>query len=237
MNNPKDTTKNLTIPAKILAIQTDLSGIVKLSYNAFQKYHYFTQLQVLELLKPLLRKHDLTLMISDDTSQPFIHEKEGAMHLVKYLKKMVISDGQTNLEFSFWAAAGNQDLAKAKGAAETYAIKYFLSKFFLIPIQDEEEPDFASESAIKEKMKENNLKQEFSPLITATIQKITPKTDKSKSKYLLITLDQLKKNVFVFPYKVAEETWENLQVGSRYQFVLEEKEEGILILTKFRFDE
>ncbi|CAI2187101.1 2342_t:CDS:2 [Funneliformis geosporum] len=35
----------------------------------------------------------------------------------------------------------NQDIAKAKGCAETYAIKYFLTKFFLIPTTDELDPD------------------------------------------------------------------------------------------------
>jgi hypothetical protein len=33
-------------------------------------------------------------------------------------------------------------LAKAKGSSETYAIKYMLSKFFLIPVKDEADPDY-----------------------------------------------------------------------------------------------
>jgi hypothetical protein len=33
------------------------------------------------------------------------------------------------------------DISKAKGKAETYAIKYFYSKFFMIPIVDELDPD------------------------------------------------------------------------------------------------
>jgi hypothetical protein len=39
------------------------------------------------------------------------------------------------------ALGSNQDIAKAKGSAETYAIKYFLTKFFLIPITDNLDPD------------------------------------------------------------------------------------------------
>ena len=34
------------------------------------------------------------------------------------------------------------DLAKAKGSSETYAIKYMLSKFFLMPVKDEGDPDY-----------------------------------------------------------------------------------------------
>jgi hypothetical protein len=37
--------------------------------------------------------------------------------------------------------AQNTDLAKAKGSAETYAIKYFLQKFFLIPTDNNLDPD------------------------------------------------------------------------------------------------
>jgi hypothetical protein len=36
------------------------------------------------------------------------------------------------------------DIAKAKGSAETYAIKYFLTKFFLIPVVDNLDPDNSS---------------------------------------------------------------------------------------------
>ena len=36
----------------------------------------------------------------------------------------------------------NVDLAKAKGSSETYATKYLLSKFFLMPVKDEADPDY-----------------------------------------------------------------------------------------------
>ncbi|CAG8664692.1 10999_t:CDS:2 [Cetraspora pellucida] len=37
--------------------------------------------------------------------------------------------------------ATNTDLAKAKGSAETYAVKYFLQKFFLLPVDSNLDPD------------------------------------------------------------------------------------------------
>ena len=43
--------------------------------------------------------------------------------------------------FKFWACGSNDDLAKAKGSAETYAVKYFLMKFFLIPTKENLDPD------------------------------------------------------------------------------------------------
>jgi hypothetical protein len=45
--------------------------------------------------------------------------------------------------------AQNTDLAKAKGSAETYAIKYFLQKFFLIPTDNNLDPD-AFDSKVSE---------------------------------------------------------------------------------------
>jgi hypothetical protein len=46
-------------------------------------------------------------------------------------------------------------LAKAKGSAETYAIKYFLTKFFLIPVKDEGDPDYGKSE--KDKKEKNNF--------------------------------------------------------------------------------
>ncbi|CAG8669394.1 7084_t:CDS:2, partial [Cetraspora pellucida] len=44
----------------------------------------------------------------------------------------------------------NNDPAKAKGSAETYAMKYFLSKLFLMPVKDEGDPDY--QERIEEKV-------------------------------------------------------------------------------------
>jgi hypothetical protein len=54
------------------------------------------------------------------------------------------------LFFNFWACGSNVDLAKAKGAAETYSLKYFLSKLFLIPVKDEADPDYHQTQERKE---------------------------------------------------------------------------------------
>src|SRR3954470_10410871 len=64
--------------------------------------------------------------------------------MVSYLKKAMLTNAEAaeeQLTFHFWAVGQNSDLAKAKGCAETYALKYFLTKFFLIPTTDELDPD------------------------------------------------------------------------------------------------
>src|SRR2546430_16738767 len=50
---------------------------------------------------------------------------------------------EERVNFSFVAIGQNNDPAKAKGSAETYALKYFLSKLFLIPVKDEMDPDYS----------------------------------------------------------------------------------------------
>ncbi|WNE40833.1 MAG: hypothetical protein mread185_000290 [Mycoplasmataceae bacterium] len=137
--------EKLNIHFKINKIQSEIKELIRTEENKFQKYFFFNELQILQLLKPLLDKYHLTLLLSDDVTQSFIHEKEGKEHYVKYLKKLEIVDAEkpdSKLIFNFWAGGQNTDLAKAKGSAETYAIKYFLTKFFLIPVKDESDPDY-----------------------------------------------------------------------------------------------
>src|SRR5438552_13199509 len=64
--------------------------------------------------------------------------------MVRYGKKAILTNSdkpEEQLTFHFLAIGSNTDPAKAKGCAETYAIKYFLTKFFLIPTTDELDPD------------------------------------------------------------------------------------------------
>jgi len=135
----------INIYQKLQKIQSEIKELIRTEENKFQKYFFFNELQILQLLKPLLEKYKLTLLLSDDITQPFIHEKDGKEHFVKYLKKLEIVDTEipeNKLFFNFWACGSNVDLAKAKGSSETYAIKYMLSKFFLIPVKDEADPDY-----------------------------------------------------------------------------------------------
>jgi len=137
--------EKLNIYTKLQSIQSEIKELIRTEENKFQKYKFFNELQVLKLLRPLLNKYKLTLLLSDDISQPFIHEKDGKEHFIKYLKKLEIVDSESpeqRLLFNFWAAGSNVDLAKAKGSSETYAIKYMLSKFFLMPVKDEADPDY-----------------------------------------------------------------------------------------------
>lgn len=82
----------INIYQKLQKIQSEIGELVRTEVNKFQNYKFFNEYGVLELLKPLLEKHKLTLLLSDDITQPFIHEKDGKEHFIKYLKKLEIVD-------------------------------------------------------------------------------------------------------------------------------------------------
>ena len=84
--------KKLNIYTKLLKIQSEIKELIRTEENKFQKYFFFNELQILQLLKPLLKNYNLVILLSDDTSQPFIHEKDGKEHFIKYLKKLEIVD-------------------------------------------------------------------------------------------------------------------------------------------------
>ncbi|CAG8713166.1 20174_t:CDS:2 [Racocetra fulgida] len=120
-----------SIYCKLHQIQSEIKKVFKTKRNNFQNYNFFTEPQILDLVKPLLAKYQLGLFISDE-----VHENSS--------------------DISF-TVGSNTDVAKAKGAAETYASKYFLSKFFLIPVQDISDPDYRSKVAEKKTNSERPL--------------------------------------------------------------------------------
>src|SRR5256885_15422106 len=84
----------LNIYTKLQLIQSEVKELVRTEENKFQKYKFFNELQVLKLLKPLLEKFKIVILLNDDTSQPFIHEKDGKEHFIKYLKKLEVVDAE-----------------------------------------------------------------------------------------------------------------------------------------------
>lgn len=91
---------NKKLLAKIGNIQKDIGSLIRDELNKFQNYKYFEESQILKILKPALGKQKLTLILSDDDTQPLQYEREGNNHFIRYLKKLEISDqesGETNI--------------------------------------------------------------------------------------------------------------------------------------------
>lgn len=145
---------------KISRIQAQIKGLERTKKNDFQGYKYFTEDKAMLLLKPLLEKEKLATTWSD--TDQFFYEKQGKDHILRYLKKVIISDGENEpLSFRAWATGQDPDISKAKGKAETYAMKYFLSKFWQIPVVDTLDPDQQKPSQEVEKHEQTETAEEI----------------------------------------------------------------------------
>ncbi|RHZ35271.1 ERF family protein [endosymbiont GvMRE of Glomus versiforme] len=177
--------KKLSIYNKIQKIQSEVKELIRAEENEKLNYSFFNESAVFEILKPLLQKYKMAILISDDPDSNFECQQIGNSYLVKYLKKLEIinisdddnlitkdfAENRNNQNsfvdeiktFSFYAIGVNVDPAKAKGAADTYAIKYMLSKLFLMQVQDEGDPDYQISDNNRENTasKENKQAKEF----------------------------------------------------------------------------
>ena len=119
---------------KLTEIQNELKA-KKSCYNKFGKYYYRKCEDILEALKPLLKKHDCTLVIDDSV---------GHCGDYTYIESRVsFNDGgdvtQTACAQAGIEKAGGMALPQAFGAASSYSRKYALGAMFLL--DDTEDSD------------------------------------------------------------------------------------------------
>jgi len=127
---------------KLVLIQSELK-VPKTNVNSFGKYKYRSCEDILEELKPLLKKHECKVTLSD---------KIVAIGSKFFLRsKAVFSDGE-NVEVSkgFAELSEHKGMSaeQATGTASSYARKYALNGLFLIDetaidadsINDKKEP-------------------------------------------------------------------------------------------------
>lgn len=103
-------------------------SVPKNQFNSFGKYSYRSQEDILEAVKPLLKKYDLTLTIKDDMVQV------GDRY---YVKANVIITGESILSESTAYAREPEhkkgmDESQITGTASSYARKYALNALLLI---------------------------------------------------------------------------------------------------------
>lgn len=112
---------------KLNKIQSELKA-PKNQYNSFGKYKYRSQEDILEAVKPLLKKHNCTLTISDE-----IREVAG----ITFVESIaIISDGKDQVHVKAQAGIDvnrkGMDIAQSFGSSSSYARKYALNGLFLI---------------------------------------------------------------------------------------------------------
>ena len=116
-----------TFNDRVISVQSELKA-PKGQYNTFGRYAYRSAEDILEAVKPLLAKHQLSLFVSDK-----VHDN----HIGSYIETTVkLSDGES--EVSVTAQAGidpnrkGMDIAQSYGSSASYARKYALNGLFLI---------------------------------------------------------------------------------------------------------
>lgn len=120
---------------ELIEIQSSLVA-PKDKKNTFGNYSYRSAEQILECVKPLLKKHNCTLTISDDLIQL------GDRFYVKATATLRNSSGETESATAFAREQEDKkgmDQAQITGSASSYARKYALGG--LLAIDDNKDPD------------------------------------------------------------------------------------------------
>lgn len=111
----------------LVAIQSELKA-PKNQFNSFGKYKYRSAEDILEALKPLLKKYNCHLTITEVTN-------EIAGYLV-LTSRVTISDGDKTMFVEAQAGVNpdrkGMDIAQSFGSSSSYAKKYALGNLFLL---------------------------------------------------------------------------------------------------------
>ena len=111
----------------LIAIQSELKA-PKNQFNSFGKYKYRSAEDILEAVKPLLKKYGCYLTFTEKTE-----EKAGILVLTS---KATISDGEKSIFVEAQAGINTNrkgmDIAQSFGSSSSYAKKYALGNLFLL---------------------------------------------------------------------------------------------------------
>lgn len=131
----------------LIAIQQELKA-PKNQYNSFGKYKYRNCEDILEAVKPLLKKYDCTLTITDEIKEVCGLVFVESTATITDDKHVSYSKAQAGID----ANRKGMDIAQSFGSSSSYARKYALNGLFLI--DDTKDADATNDH----KPKENNKK-------------------------------------------------------------------------------
>lgn len=156
----------MNIYEKLLNIQVELKA-PKGQYNSFGKYKYRSCEDILESVKPICKKYNCTLVLSDTL------ENIGERYYIKATALLIDTESEDDLEahsISNTAYAREElekkgmDGSQITGTASSYARKYALNGLF--NIDDTKDADTDEYKTITE-----SSKNEFQVTINSTIEK------------------------------------------------------------------
>lgn len=158
---------------KLLKIQAELK-CPKGSFNAFGKYKYRSAEQILESLKPLLQKHELTLTLTDEIIQV------GNKLFLKATAALFGSEGTIGTNgFAELGEHKGMSSEQCTGTASSYARKYALNGLFLID-ETESDPDSKDNTPTAPKKQALDSKRFQDAVKALTEGKITRESLESK---------------------------------------------------------
>ena len=156
----------MNIYEKLLNIQVELKA-PKGQYNSFGKYKYRSCEDILEAIKPICKKYNCTLVLSDTL------ENIGERYYIKATALLIDTESEDDLEahsISNTAYAREElekkgmDGSQITGTASSYARKYALNGLF--NIDDTKDADTDEYKTITE-----SSKNEFQATINSTVEK------------------------------------------------------------------
>ena len=170
---------------KLAKVQAELKA-PKGQFNSFGKYHYRSQEDILEAVKPILSRQGMTINLTDDIVLV------GERYYVK--STAIVSDGTDTISVTAFAREPSEkkgmDESQITGTASSYARKYALNGLFAI--------DDTKDSDSEEQPKPTIEKREATPLPKQPTNKLDEDLLKEASS-LKIDLNKvatyLKKNV------------------------------------------
>ena len=117
------------IYSKLMELQNELN-VPKSQYNSFGKYNYRNCEDILEAVKPLLKKYQLTLVIEDELVNL------GDRYYIKAIPTLIDIETNEKVSGKGWAreeeSKKGMDGSQVTGASSSYARKYALNGLFCI---------------------------------------------------------------------------------------------------------
>jgi hypothetical protein len=143
----------MSVYLKLMEVQSELKA-PKNQYNTFGKYNYRSCEDIMEGVKPHLKKHKALLIVSDD-----VVFKEGRFY-VKSTATFIDAETGEKIEATAEARECEEkkgmDAAQVTGSASSYARKYALNGLFAI---DDTKDSDATNKHDKEEKKEEKTPQ------------------------------------------------------------------------------
>lgn len=174
---------------KLIDIQSELKA-PKGQYNSFGKYKYRSAEDILEAVKPLLKKHECYLTLSDEPVSI------DGRHYIKATATLC-AENASDVKVTAYArepeSKKGMDESQITGTASSYARKYALNGLFAIDdTKDADTDEYASQTATKQASKPSSKKAtEKQVNLLRNILKTDEQIEWAQTKYNISDIEDL----------------------------------------------